>query len=179
MRRHVGAVGGIAQLAKPVTKTCRCVWLTEMRHQERLDAHHRRRVDDLAQLWVHRDLEMCFLATFGLALINSQGLTVDMLPPKLDDVATPLASVEQKREGEACLCADGVARLEPFNLIFRSCLVSSGLHLLAGDAQRRVVWDAAFLHRPLEHGPQRVEEVALREWRAGFLIDDALHVFAR
>ena len=74
-----------------------------MSHQECLDTHHRRRIDDLAQLRMYRNLEMRFLTTFGLALIDNQGFIVDMLPPKLDDVAAALARVEQERKGEPCL----------------------------------------------------------------------------
>jgi hypothetical protein len=39
---------------------------------------------------------MRFLATFGLALIDCQGVILDVLPPKLDDITATLAGIEQK-----------------------------------------------------------------------------------
>jgi hypothetical protein len=64
-------------------------------------------------------------------------------------------------------------------MIFRPGLIAGRLDLLAGDAERRVIRDATFLRRPLEHSAQRVQEIALRERRCGLLVDDALHVLAR
>ena len=63
--------------------------------------------------------------------------------------------------------------------IFGPSLVARGLDLLAGDAERRIIGNAALLHRPFEHRAQRVEEIALRERRRGLLVDDALHMLAR
>src|SRR5262245_2070611 len=71
------------------------VRLSEVGHEKRLDAYHWRCIDDLEQLRMHRYLKMSLLAAFGLALINDQGLVVDMLPSKFDDIAAPLASQRQ------------------------------------------------------------------------------------
>lgn len=92
-----------------------------MSHQECLDAHHRGRIDDLAQLRMYWNLEMRFLTTFGLALIDNQGLIVNMLPPKLDDVAAALACVKQECEGEPLSLLDELSRIAKYDLPTMSC----------------------------------------------------------
>jgi hypothetical protein len=67
-RRYAVASGGVAQFPKPIAKAGRGVGLAEVRDQERLDAHGRRRVDDGAQLGVDWYFEVRFLAALGLAL---------------------------------------------------------------------------------------------------------------
>jgi hypothetical protein len=57
-RRYAVASGGVAQFPKPIAKAGRGVGLAEVRDQERLDAHGRRRVDDGAQLGMQRDFEV-------------------------------------------------------------------------------------------------------------------------
>ena len=47
---------GVAQFSKPITEPGRGVGLAEMGNKERLNAHGRRRLNDLVQLGMHRDL---------------------------------------------------------------------------------------------------------------------------
>lgn len=100
MRRHVGTLGGIAQFAKPISEAGRGVRLAEASDQECLDAHCRRRVDDLAQFGMYRNFEVSFIAAFGLALIDGQHAGVNVLTSHSHDVAAALAGVQQEREGE-------------------------------------------------------------------------------
>jgi len=97
VRRHARTTGGIAQFAEPVAEPGRGVGLTEVRHQERLDTDGRRRVDDLAQLRVHRDFKVRRLAAISLALIDGQDAVVNVLRPHPHHIAAPLAGVEQQQ----------------------------------------------------------------------------------
>ena len=72
--RHIGAIGGIAQFAKPIAEAGRGIRFAEMRHQECFNTDSRRRLDDLAQLGMHRDLEVRFLATIRLSLVNGENI---------------------------------------------------------------------------------------------------------
>jgi hypothetical protein len=69
-------------------------------------------------------------------------------------------------------------RLEALDLGFAPRPITSAGDFLAHDAERRIVGNAAFFHRPLEHRVQRVEKVALREWRLAFVVDEFLHALA-
>src|SRR5262249_376691 len=106
MRRHVGAFGLIAKLAKPIAEAGCRIGLTEVSHQERLGADGRGRVDNLAQLRMHRNFEMGLLTALGLALIDTQDVTVDVLASDFDHVAAPLSGIEQESEREASFATD-------------------------------------------------------------------------
>src|SRR5262249_52958977 len=100
---------------------------------------------------------MRLLAAFGLALIDGEHAVVDMMRTHLDHVAATLAGIEDQPEGQPRLTANGVVRLELRDLSFRPTLITGRLHLDALDAERRIVRDAAFADRPLEHRAQRLE----------------------
>src|SRR6516164_1652088 len=151
MRRYAEACGRVAQLAKPIAETGCGVRLAEMRHQKCFDADRRRALDDFAQLGMHRDLKVRLVAAIGLALINDEKIAYNMLATKLDHIATPLPGIEQQGEGKPRFSADGMCRLKPRDLGFRPCPVSGSLHLLAVNAERRIVGDAAFVARPSKH----------------------------
>src|SRR5262249_8361573 len=57
--------------------------------------------------------------------------------------------------------------------------IAGRFHFLARDAERRIIRDAAFAGRPLEHDAQGVEEIALCERCPSLAVDNALHVLAR
>ena len=94
---------------------------------------------------------MRFFAAFGLALVNCEHAIVDMLPPNPDHIAATLSGVKNESEGEPRLGADRMLGFEAPDMVLRPCLVARGLDLLAGDAERRIIGDAAFLCCPLEH----------------------------
>src|SRR5262249_15628874 len=70
-------------------------------------------------------------------------------------------------------------RFKAGDMVLRPSLVAGGLHLFAADAERWIVRDASLFHGPLEHGPQLIQEIPLREWRCSFPVDDLLHVLPR
>ena len=72
----------------------------------------------------------------------------------------------------------GCFRLYRAMSLLRPSAVASALDLLTGDAERWIVGNAAFRHRPLKHRAQRVEKIALPERSAALLVDHALHMFA-
>src|SRR5689334_9641122 len=157
VRRNSMTSGGIAQFAEPISETRCGVWTAKMRDQKRFDADGRRRIDNLAQLRMHRYFDMRFLATFGLPLVNGQHavrplrIELDMLPTDPYDIATPLPRIKQQRKGKPALCTDRMRSLEPLNLRFRPGRITARLHLLAHDAGCRINGDAPFGPRPLEH----------------------------
>lgn len=70
MRRNTEASGGITKLAEPIAETGCGIGLAKMRHEERLDAHGRRCLDDLAQLGMQGYFKMCLLAALGFVLVE-------------------------------------------------------------------------------------------------------------
>src|SRR5213080_249494 len=101
---------------------------------------------------MHRNFKMGFLTAFSFALVNSEHPVKDVQPSHLDHVAAALAGVEEQRECEPRLRANRMPLLEASDMILRPCLIAGGLGLLAGDAERRILRDPAFLDRPFEHG---------------------------
>ncbi len=79
MCRHTVTSSGIAQFVEPVAEARRGVLFAEMRHKKSFDPDGGRRLDDLAQFRVHWYFKVRFLAAFGLALIDSEGIAVNML----------------------------------------------------------------------------------------------------
>jgi hypothetical protein len=95
-----------------------------MRYQERLHAHGGRRVDDLAQLRMHGNFEMCFFASFGLPLIDGQYVIVDMLQVHPHDIRPTLAGVKQECESKPRFGPNRMRDLKAGDLIFGPCLVA-------------------------------------------------------
>src|SRR6516165_2022412 len=106
MCRHAVTSGSVAQFAEPVPKTRRGVRLAEMGHQKSFDPDRRRRIDDLAQFGMYWYFKVRFLAAFGLALIDSECIAVNMLAAELNNITAPLAGVQQQGEGKASFSAD-------------------------------------------------------------------------
>jgi hypothetical protein len=123
-----------------------------MCHQKRLHTDHGRGVDDLDQLRMHRYFEMRFLAAFRLALVDTENAIVDVLATNLYDIAPTQPGVEDQGEGKPRLGANRVCALEAPDIRLRPCLLAGGLGLHAGHAERWVIGNAAFSHRPFEHG---------------------------
>ena len=57
---------------------------------------------------MYRNFEVGFIAAFGLALIDSQHASVNVLTSHSHDVAAALAGVQQEREGEPLAIATGL-----------------------------------------------------------------------
>jgi hypothetical protein len=91
-------------------------------------------------------------------------------------VAAPLAEEEQHPEGQPRLAADREMCLEAFDLLVAPRAVAIGFRLGPGDAESRIVRNAALRKRPAEHGAQRIEKVALLERRRAFLVDHDLQM---
>src|SRR6516225_9347194 len=87
----------------------------------------RRGVEHCGQLRMNRNQKL----NAGLALLDVEGWPVrclaDVLPPHADDIGTPLRAVEQKREREARLRADGMICLELRDLGVGPTMESIGL----------------------------------------------------
>ncbi len=85
-------------------------------------ADRRRRVDDLAQLRMHRYLDMRLLIAFGLSLIEDQhamipiGIGLDMLPTDLHDVTAALPAIEQQCKRKSPLGTDRMCRFKPLDV---------------------------------------------------------------
>src|SRR5262245_54899046 len=69
-------------------------------------------------------------------------------------------------------------RLKTSDVVFRPCFVTGSLRLGPRDTERRIIRHTALGHRPLEDRTKRVAKIALRKWRRGLLVDDALHMLA-
>src|SRR6516164_8532771 len=122
------APGCVAQLAEPISETGRGIRFAEMRHQKCFDADRRGRLDDRAQFGMQRNLKVRLFAAVGLALIDDEKIARNALASELDHIAATLPGIKQQGEGESCFATDRISRLEPLDLRFRPCPVSSGLH---------------------------------------------------
>src|SRR5262249_10166459 len=60
--------------------------------------------------------------------------------------------------------------------VLRPDAIASALDALPCDAKSWVCRHPVFRYCPLEQRTQRIEKVALSEWRAVLLIDDTLHM---
>jgi hypothetical protein len=103
-----------------------------------LDADGRRRLDDRAQFWMQRHVD----DGPGLLLFEPDAVADDVGRAEEPRIA-PRAGVQHESHGQPRLAADPVCRLVAGNLNLVPSLVTTGLDLLALDAERRVVDDAA------------------------------------
>ena len=102
----------------------------------------------------------------------------EMLRPEIDYVAATGSGCKQKLDGEACHRPQRVSLLVLLDVALRPSRYPVLLILCRVTPSVGSSRDPAFGHRPLKHRPQRVEEVALCEWRTGLLVDNALHMLA-
>src|SRR6516225_9686775 len=105
----------------------------------------------------------------GLALLDVEGWPVrclaDVLPPHADDIGTPLRAVEQKRERETRLRADGMMRLELRDLGVGPTMESVALDRAQLDVCRWIVAPVTALDPKLTERAQGREPTARRMWR--------------
>ena len=86
MGGEVGTLRFVGPFSKLVSEARRGERLTERCNQERLDADGRRGVDDLAQLWMHRDFEVGRFLSLGFALVDREDFFVDVVWSNFHDI---------------------------------------------------------------------------------------------
>src|SRR6516225_41700 len=140
---------GVAPLAESFAEMIRAIRLAGRGDQKRqmFSVEHR------LQVRMHGDGK----GRAGLLLLHREHAVLDVLAAHADYVAAPLRGVEQERERESRLAADGMMRLELRDLVFGPRVESVALDRALLDVCRRVRAQVAALHSKLAERAQRDE----------------------
>src|SRR5262245_4762176 len=144
--------GGVAPFAKALGEMVAAIWLAG-RGDQKCQMLAWARVEYRLQVRMHRNCQR----DAGLLLLHREHAALDMLPPHADYVGAPLCGVEQEREREARLRADGVMRLELRDLFLGPRVESIALDCARLDVGGRVGAQVAALDPELAERAQRRE----------------------